>query len=203
VATVKEFAQPIEYGVATFVKPGNNRSGDVEVVSFYDGGALLAVIDGLGHGDEAFIAAQCAKTTIEAHPREPVEALVQRCHAALRPTRGAVMSLAAIDLARGTMRWLGVGNVQGIVRRSDSSARPAREELLLRSGVVGAQLPTLRSAAIPIRRRDTLIFTTDGIRSNFADGLLASATPHSLAQNILANHLQGSDDALALVARIA
>jgi hypothetical protein len=200
---MRAIPQPIEYGVASFVKPGNDRSGDVEVVSFYDGGVLLAVIDGLGHGDEAFIAAQCAKTTLETHPREPVEALMQRCHAALRPTRGAVMSLAAIDSASGMLRWLGVGNVQGIVRRSDASAHPAREELLLRSGIVGAQLPTLRSAAIPIRRRDTLIFTTDGIRSNFADGFIASATPHSLAQSILANHLQGSDDALVLVARIA
>jgi negative regulator of sigma-B (phosphoserine phosphatase) len=194
--------QPIECGVASFVKPGNSRSGDLQAVRLYEGGALLAVIDGLGHGDEAFIAAQSAKTTIEAHAREPVEALMQHCHTALRATRGAVMSLAAIDLERGVLRWLGVGNVQGVMCRADAAAVPAREELLLRSGVVGAQLPTLRSAAIPIRRHDTLIFTTDGIRSNFADGLMASATPHSLARNILANHLQGSDDALVLVARI-
>ena len=200
---MSEVAPPIEYGVASFVKPGNSHSGDLAVVRFYDGGALLSVIDGLGHGDEAFIAAQCAKTTLDANPQEPVEALVKRCHAALRPTRGAVMSLAAIDLRRGLLRWLGVGNVQGMLCRSDVTTIPAREELLLRSGVVGAQLPTLRSAAIPIRRHDTLIFTTDGIRSNFADGLTAFATPHSLAQNILTHHLQGSDDALVLVARIA
>ena len=199
---MREIPQPIQYGVATFVKPGNERSGDVEVVSFYEGGVLLAVIDGLGHGDEAFVAAQRAKSAIDANPRESVEALVQRCHEALRPTRGAVMSLAAIDLARGILHWLGVGNVQGVLHRADSSARPAREELLLRSGVVGAQLPTLRSSAIPIRRRDTLILATDGIRSNFADTFIASATPHSMAQNIVANHLQGSDDALALVARL-
>ena len=199
---MSEVAPRIEYGVASFVKPGNSNSGDLAVVQFYDGGALLSVIDGVGHGDEAFIAAQCAKTTIDAHPREPVEVLMQRCHAALRPTRGAVMSLAAIDLQRGLLLWLGVGNVQGIVCRSNSNAAPAREELLLRSGVVGAQLPALRSAAIPICRGDTLIFTTDGIRSNFANGLTASAPPHLLAQNILAQHLQGSDDALVLVARI-
>jgi hypothetical protein len=84
-----------------------------------------------------------------------------------------------------------------------SGAFPAHDELLLRSGVVGVQLPSLHSAAIPIRRGDTLIFTTDGIRSNFGDGLVASAAPSSLAQNILANHLQGGDDALVLVARMA
>jgi hypothetical protein len=113
------------------------------------------------------------------------------------------MSLAAIDLERGLLNWLGVGNVQCILCRADGAAVPSREELLLRSGVVGAQLPALRSSAIPIRRHDVLIFTTDGIRSNFADRLVASAAPHSLAQNILASHLQGSDDALVLVARIA
>lgn len=192
----------MEYGVASFVTPGSSRSGDQEVVRYYAGGALLAVIDGLGHGEEALVAAQIAKRVIEAHATESVEALVRRCHEALRSNRGAVMSLAAIDFERGLLRWLGVGNVQAILCRSDPSAVPVREELLLRSGVVGAQLPTLYSAVIPIRPRDTLIFTTDGIRSNFADGLIASAPPRSLAENILANHLQGNDDALVLVVRM-
>jgi negative regulator of sigma-B (phosphoserine phosphatase) len=200
---MSEVRSPVEYAVASFVKPGNSSSGDLAVVRFYEGGALLSVIDGVGSGDEAFVAAQRAGTTIDEHPHEAVEALVTRCHEALRATRGAVMSLAAIDLQRGLLRWLGVGNVQGIVYRADAAALPRREELLLRSGVVGAKLPTLRSAAIPIRRHDTLILTSDGIRSNFADGLAASATPHSLAQKILTNHLQGNDDAMVLVARIA
>jgi serine phosphatase RsbU (regulator of sigma subunit) len=200
---MSEVRSSIDYAVASFVKPGNSSSGDMAVVRFYEGGALLSVIDGIGHGDEAFIAAQCAKTTIDEHPQETLEALVTRCHEALRATRGAVMSLAAIDLQRGLLRWLGVGNVQGIICRSDAAALPCREELLLRSGVVGARLPKLRSSAIPIRRHDTLIFTTDGIRSNFADGLAVFATPHSLAQRILAEDLQGNDDALVLVARIA
>ncbi|MGH9206862.1 MAG: SpoIIE family protein phosphatase [Acidimicrobiales bacterium] len=194
--------QPIEYGAATFVTPGSSRSGDLEVVRLCEGGALLAVVDGLGHGEEAFVAAQTAKSVIEAHATESPEALVRRCHEALRSNRGVVMSLAAIDLERGLLRWLGVGNVQAILCRSDASTVPVREELLLRPGVVGAQLPTLHSAVIPIRPRDTLIFTTDGIRSNFGDGLIASATPRSLAENILTNHLQGNDDALVLVVRI-
>jgi serine phosphatase RsbU (regulator of sigma subunit) len=197
-----EIPPTIEYGVATFVMPGSSRSGDLEVVRYYEGGALLAVVDGLGHGEDAFVAAQIAKTVIETQATESVEALVRRCHEALRSNRGVVMSLAAIDFEHGLLRWLGVGNVQAILCRSDTSAVPVREELLLRSGVVGARLPTLHSAVIPIRPRDTLIFTTDGIRSNFADGLIASATPRSLAENILANHLQGNDDALVLVVRM-
>ena len=135
---------------------------------------------------------------------EQIEYQLRHLSHELRPTVLDDLGwLAAIDLRRGFLRWLGVGNVQGILCRSDLTAIRAREELLLRPGVVGAQLPMLRSAAIPIRRHDTLIFTTDGIRSNFADGLTAFAAPHSLAQNILTHHLQGSDDALVLVARIA
>jgi hypothetical protein len=197
-----ENPQPIECGVATFVMPGQSRSGDLGVVKIFEGGALLAVIDGLGHGEEAFSAAELAKTAIEANSRESVESLVRLCHTALRRTRGAVMSLAAIDLENGLLHWLGVGNVQALLCRFDGTAMPVREELLLRSGIVGAQLPRLCPAAVPIRRHDTLIFTTDGIRSSFGDGLIASETPRLLAQNILANFLQGSDDALVLVARI-
>ncbi|HEY2676350.1 MAG TPA: SpoIIE family protein phosphatase [Steroidobacteraceae bacterium] len=197
-----ENPQPIECSVATFVMPGQSRSGDLGVVKMFEGGALLAVIDGLGHGEEAFGAAALAKAAIEAHSQETVESLVQRCHTVLRRTRGAVMSLAAIDLEGGLLRWVGVGNVQALLCRFDAAAMPAREELLLRSGIVGAQLPRLCSATVPIRRRDTLIFTTDGIRSSFGDRLVASETPRLLAQNILNNYLQGSDDALVLVARI-
>jgi negative regulator of sigma-B (phosphoserine phosphatase) len=194
---------PLECGVASSKMRGHQQSGDLEVVQLFDGGALIAVIDGIGHGDDAASAAQLARQILLASPQQPVTALVQRCHLQLRLSRGVVMSLASIDLRRGSMSWLGVGNVQGILLRADRSSQPGREELLLRSGVVGAQLPLLQAADVPVKRHDTLIFATDGIRSGFADRLAAAPSPQSRAVDILAHHCLGIDDALVLVAQIS
>ena len=73
-----------------------------------------------------------------------------RCHEALRNTRGVVLSIVSVDLAHGSLRWLGVGNVRALVRRGSAAPGPESAELLLRAGVVGAgELPTLKTSVIP------------------------------------------------------
>ena len=47
----------IEWGVASRALPGETRSGDLHVVESFAGGALVAAVDGLGHGEEAADAA--------------------------------------------------------------------------------------------------------------------------------------------------
>jgi hypothetical protein len=46
-----------------------------------------------------------------------------------------------------------------------------------------------------------VIFATDGIRRDFADGLVPSGSCREIADHILKEHTRGSDDALVLVAR--
>jgi phosphoserine phosphatase RsbX len=194
--------QLIEHGVVHWARPGDQQCGDVEVVSFHDSGALLAVVDGIGHGTEAFLAAEAARGVLEAHPREPVATLVERCHEALRHTRGAVMSLASVDTAAGMMSWLGVGNVRAILYQSSRPGQSDHRELLLRPGIVGVQLPPLLAESVALRGLETLVFATDGIRSNFADRRTAASAPEALARHIMANYRLGTDDALVLVARM-
>jgi len=191
----------LRIGKAHFLPPGHARSGDLEVVEVQRHGGVVAVVDGLGHGDSAARAAETAAQTIRAHVGEPLMALVQRCHVELRHTRGVVMSIALIDLENTLLSWLGVGNVRAVLCRPDSAVGPRRQELLLRSGVVGAQLPPLRLAVTPLVRGDTLIFATDGIHAGFADAVNLGDKPQPIADRILNQHFKGNDDALVLVAR--
>ena len=128
-------------------------------------------------------------------------AIVKRCHAQLRETRGVVMSLAVINAMEGDLTWMGIGNVGGVVVRAAASASPRQESLLLRGGVLGNQLPSLYASIIPIMRGDTLILVTDGVRSNFADVVSVSDPPQLIANRILAEYSKAWDDALVLVAR--
>ncbi len=181
--------------------PGQSVCGDRHVVALFPAGGLVGVVDGLGHGPEAAAAAGVAVATLERSAQEPVTTLVQRCHVALERTRGVVMTLASFNVRGGTLTWLGVGNAEGILFRADQSASSPRESLSLRGGVVGYQLPSLRAQAVPVVPGDLLVFTTDGIRSEFARDLRLTDPPQHMADGVLARHARGTDDALVLVVR--
>jgi negative regulator of sigma-B (phosphoserine phosphatase) len=192
----------IEYGVATFVLPGQTESGDHHLVCCRQSGILIAAIDGIGHGEEAAVAAKAAVSLLKAGADEPVISLMQRCHESLRMTRGIVLSLASIDPVHGMMTWLGVGNVQGVLMRAGAGQGIVEQELLLRAGVVGSQMPPLQAAVLPIAQGDTLIFATDGVRSEFVKGLSALEPPQRAADRILEQFGRKNDDALVLVVRL-
>jgi serine/threonine protein phosphatase PrpC len=191
----------IEWGVAAAAFPGQSESGDHSLVKFLPDGALVAVVDGIGHGQEAAVAAKAALGTLEAHAQEHVIPLFGHCHRALGPTRGVAMSLAAFNAEQGSMTWLGVGNVNGILLRPDLTIHVLKGSLLLRAGIVGRDLPPLKAAVLPIKRGDMLIFVTDGVRKDFEKPLLRRGKPQEVADRILAENGTGTDDALVLVAR--
>jgi phosphoserine phosphatase RsbX len=191
----------IEWAVAELAQPGQSESGDRHLVISTTHGGLVAVVDGLGHGADAASAAQVAVQALERGGDRPIVQLFRDCHQSLIGTRGAVMSVAAFSFADETMTWLGVGNVEGRLLPAPVSRGPRPDALLVRGGVVGVQLPPLVSKIIPIRRGDTLIVATDGIRSEFLDALLPYQAPQALADHVLARWGTQTDDALVLVVR--
>jgi hypothetical protein len=177
------------------------ESGDLHVVAEFARGVLVGVIDGLGHGPEAALAARAAARVLESFAGEPLATLMERSHEALHGTRGAVMSLASFDARGSQMTWAGVGNVEGILLRAAAGSRPPREVIALRGGIIGYRLPALHSSTVSVFPGDTLILVTDGIHGGFGESASPLATPRELAESILARHSRGSDDALVLVAR--
>lgn len=164
-------------------------------------GTLVAAADGLGHGKEAARAANLAVDSLQGSPGDAPPQLLRRCHAALNGTRGVVLSVASFDHDRGSMSWLGVGNVWGGLFPLDRNSSPRRRILLLRSGVVGVQLPSLLPEVLSVRPGDTLLFATDGIRGDSILELPAGVPAQRLAEELLVRHQTGTDDALVFVAR--
>jgi negative regulator of sigma-B (phosphoserine phosphatase) len=189
----------LEWSAASAVMPGEIESGDRYVVRALPEGALVAVLDGLGHGVQASSAALVATSVLERFADSSLATLLAHCHEALRSTRGAAISLAAIDTRNNSMSWVGVGNVEGLLRR----AKPALpdERLLLRNGVVGSNMPLLQPATTRLQRGDVLIFTTDGIAHELVQAFPMLGELQSIATAALARGNKGSDDALVLIAR--
>lgn len=190
-----------EWGVASRPLPGEAFSGDMHIVLKTPGGILAAVVDGLGHGDEATIAAKAAIDILKKYPEDSVISLVQRCHRALKATRGAVMTLVSFNAADDSVMAVGIGNVEAVLVRSDPFAEPPQETLLLRAGLVGYRLPAMHASVFPISPGDVMIFTTDGIRNDFTKRLNLAETLSSMTERILKDNFRGNDDALVLAVR--
>ncbi len=191
----------LDIGVASVALMGQTTSGDLHLVAPRGEGALLAVLDGLGHGPEAASAATKAAATLGRHATESVIALVRTTHQALIGSRGVALSLAAINAVDDTLAWLAIGNVEGILLRADPAARPVREAIVMRGGVVGYELPSLQAAVHTLSKGDVVVFATDGIEASFAQHLDLSLSPQQLADQVLADFSKGTDDSLVLVAR--
>ena len=176
-------------------------NGDLGVVSVLPAGVLVAAIDGLGHGGEAARAAREAGEVVRDTASEDLILLIERCHDALRDTRGAVIGLAFMSHLTRTVTWLGMGNVEGLVLSADPSALRPKGYLTLGSGILGHELPSVKTAALNVRPGDVLILATDGIEAAFADSLDISGSAQDISERILAVHGKPIDDALVLAVR--
>lgn len=192
----------LAWGAATVTLAGETECGDRYLVRPSARGMLIAAVDGLGHGADAAHAASLAIETLkEAQGDETLTALMQGCHQRLDGTRGAVMSLAEVDAGQRQLTWLGVGNVEGRLAHRQEYGAQRYQELLLRSGIVGLDLPQLREATVPIARRDLVVLASDGVDQEFCDVIDHESEPSELAQKIVREHGHGKDDAVVVVAR--
>jgi len=178
--------------------PGETSSGDGHLVIPGPLRTLIAVMDGLGHGPSAHEATSAAIAAIAEIPDAPLGSLFESCDKALKQTRGVVMTIAAIA-GDGQMEWMGVGNVSGYVVRSVPPHR--YEGAVIRGGVVGWRMPTLRVGRTRLDAGDLLIMATDGIHAGFASSVEPVLSPRIIASRILEGHSRGDDDALVVVAR--
>jgi negative regulator of sigma-B (phosphoserine phosphatase) len=192
---------PVEWGIAARCRLGEATTGDVAVVHLLPEGALVAGIDGLGHGSEAARAARRAAAVMRASPGDDLVQLVQRCHRALRGTRGAAISVAFVSASESRMTWLGVGNVEGRVLSGDHAATRTKGSLALARGVPGHELPPMRAATMAVQPGDVLLLATDGVDAGFADSLELSGSSQAISERILSDHWKPSDDALVIVVR--
>lgn len=179
---------------------GETESGDRHVVAHSGHTVLIGTIDGLGHGPSAAHAAEIAAGIFRNFRDETLDVLVERCHIALKSSRGVAMTLAVIDGEASTVTWAGIGNVEARLIRAGDGWWPASESALLRGGIVGYRLPPVLPATVAIHRDDLLIMATDGISPGFTDGVILKHSPQQIAGEIMSSHRK-HDDALVVVCR--
>jgi len=186
-------------GVWSRPRPGDDANGDAYLVRQHGGETLLAVVDGLGHGRGARVAARAALDALSQWEGEPLGEVIEGVHDALRATRGAVMGAVVVNQARGSFTCAGVGNVEVRVFNSPEPARPVPS-----NGTLGARLSQVRVWSYRWAAGTTFCIASDGLSASWDilnyPGLLARS-PQLLAGVLLRDYGRNSDDATVLVYR--
>lgn len=157
-----------------------------------DGRAMLAVIDGLGHGPGAAEASQAAIGRLEALSLETrVLDAMHALHQDLRKTRGAAATLCMINKRR--MEVCAVGNVQLL---SSNCVVP----LVVSSGVLGHYVSKFRVCESELKLGARVALLSDGIPNKLRLEEVRRLSPTEACKLIMHRYRSGDDDATVLVA---
>jgi serine phosphatase RsbU (regulator of sigma subunit) len=192
---------PLAVVAATRPYPGEQVSGDAWTVEQAGAISRVALVDGLGHGPLAAAAAAAALAALRAQPELGPSAALQACHAALRGTRGAAVSIAAVDATRGRLSFVGVGNVEARVWTNGRVERP-----IAYRGIVGLSMPVARVVEVGLVAPWALMIHSDGISSRVDPGDLSAVSAGDLqahADALLATWGRVNDDATLVLVRPA
>ncbi|WP_433065587.1 ATP-binding protein [Dactylosporangium sp. CS-033363] len=163
-----------------------------------DGGLLVLVADGLGHGS---LAAAASAAVVDAFLGTAIEApgaIVEHVHRVVSHTRGAAVSVAR--LGGGSAVFAGLGNVAGTIAFPDGD----RRGMVSMPGIVGHQARGVREFTYELPPEAIVVMHSDGVsdRWNLRDYPgLSRQDPLLVAATLLRDAGVRRDDACVAVAR--
>lgn len=191
-------SDPIAGAVST-PKPGEEACGDAWCVKPHAAGLVLMVADGLGHGPAAAEAANAAVRVFLADDARSPGELVERMHAALRPTRGAAVAVADLDVGRGHVVFAGIGNVAGVLVAGATERR-----MVSHNGTAGHVARRVQEFTYAFDGVPLVVLCSDGLGTGWtleAYPGLSRRHPTLIAGVLYRDFSRGRDDATVLVAR--
>jgi anti-sigma regulatory factor (Ser/Thr protein kinase)/serine/threonine protein phosphatase PrpC len=190
---------PLTFGAASRPHPRMTENGDAFVIKCWGDGALVAVIDGLGHGPFAQRAAQTARQYVESHVDQPLDLILRGVGRACRATRGVVMALARFDRDGTQLTFASIGNIEV---RVFGSVEPMN--FAVRRGIVGVNAPNPAVTQHRWQPNQVLILHSDGLTTHWRwedfPGL-GRTSASVIARRLLQALAKDDDDATVLVVK--
>jgi anti-sigma regulatory factor (Ser/Thr protein kinase) len=191
---------PSSVGAVCVPVRGERECGDAWATWSAGGLTSVFVVDGLGHGHEAAIAAEVAVNTFRRHAERPAPDVIALVHAALKPTRGAAVALAELDERAGTLRYCAIGNISAVVVRGDGH----EQHLISLPGIAGHVARRVQTFSYDWPRSSLLVMHSDGVGTHWSLSRYAGLQVHRpdvVAGVLYRDHRRGADDATAVVTR--
>jgi anti-sigma regulatory factor (Ser/Thr protein kinase) len=189
----------VAVGAVCAAMVGERVPGDACSVVDLGGRTRLLLADGLGHGAQAEVAASKAIAVFESDQRTTIGVLLDNIHRALRPTRGAAVSIAEIDPERHSLQYVGIGNISGTIQSRDGV-----RSLVSHNGIVGHTIRRIQEFSYEFPAGSLAVLHSDGLKSRWTlDGYagLTRKDPTLVAAVLFRDYQRGRDDVTAMVAR--
>jgi len=200
-------ACPLEFAGATRARLPLPVNGDAFVIERFRGGALVAVFDGMGHGERAYRATEVAVRCLRSHPEEPLDVLFRAVAKACRSTDGVFLAAARFEFAnRITFQFASIGNIESrlCVPASMPDRPPKMETLIVRRGTLGGSAPDPYVTSHVWVPGSVLILHSDGVVARWGIVEFRETrfdTAADMAQAMLDRLAIENDDATLVVVR--
>ncbi|TLM65665.1 MAG: hypothetical protein FDZ70_10945 [Actinobacteria bacterium] len=186
---------PLDIGSICRPALGERMPGDDFTVVTRADAVLVAVADGLGHGEGAASAAHAITGLVRDEPDGPLDELMRKLGSAAARTRGAAVMLVRLDWHAHRLECCGVGNVhfQAVSHRS---MHPVSAP-----GVVGHRVRKIVPYTFGLPSELLFAVATDGLSSRIHLEKHAEGTAQKIAEELLDHHGKVHDDATCVVVR--
>ncbi|HEY6454207.1 MAG TPA: ATP-binding SpoIIE family protein phosphatase [Steroidobacteraceae bacterium] len=184
------------FGAICIAVQGETECGDGWALAQDPDWTTLMVVDGLGHGTYAALAAECAQCTFAENPAQSPRALLERAHHSLVSTRGAAAAVGRVA-ATGGISYAGVGNIGGCLVSAERS-----QGLISHNGTLGLTMPRLQQFEYERPAASFLVMHSDGISARWdlhKDAALRQRHPAIIAAILFRDHARARDDATVVV----
>lgn len=199
VSFCKDTLKGVPVGAICTPYPGEVVAGDSWAMKQKDEELDIILADGLGHG---LLANDASKLACNIFLEEELsgEKVMPVLHRALRPTRGAAVSIVNIDLKKKTLNYCGIGNVSGGIKTVGSPGK----KCVSYNGTVGVQIHKFQSLSYPFDKGDVFVIASDGISTQWDlqkyPGIMRRH-PFVIAGIIYRDFGKNSDDATVIVVK--
>jgi anti-sigma regulatory factor (Ser/Thr protein kinase) len=179
--------------------PGELLCGDAWRVRPYIGGALILVVDGLGHGVLAHEASEAAVLAFDREQTGSTTRALESIHLAIRHTRGAAAAVADLNRDQHVVRFAGVGNISAAVCVNGTS-----RQAVSNNGTLGHVAQHFREFSYPLADGAVFVMHSDGVSARWSFDQypgLRQRDPLIIAATLYRDFSRTRDDATVLVAR--
>lgn len=205
------------YGSSGCAKVGNSVSGDsYSFIRLSHDKILLAIVDGMGSGENAEQTSNTAINLIEnfykaGFDNEIILNSVNRFLSLNADENYSALDLCVVDLKTSSADFVKVGAPQGLIKHENEVEILQAGALPL--GILEEMKPTIHKKLLSID--DMIVLTSDGVMDNFGGveklqkyiNLLSSKNPQEIANNILSETMsqcsnRPNDDCTIICARV-
>jgi hypothetical protein len=188
-------------GIVSLPLPGEPACGDGWTIVEEKGRRVLFVVDGLGHGVDAAVAARAAVAAVEAHAARPPAQIIEAVDGALKPTRGAAACVAVLPVGAGVCTFCGVGNIAASIHLNGTS-----RSMVSYSGILGHQVRRIQEFQYPFPEGALCVIHSDGLATRWSLGDypgLDRRHPSLVAAALYRDFRRGRDDVTVMAVRNA